>query len=78
MSNLGLVIEYVFCLPETSGPVERICLLMNSAWCDERGTMCESTVRSLFMCKVNFGISCTECYEKIKKQVILVEKYSLH
>lgn len=74
MSNLGMVVEYVFCLPGTSAPVERVFSMMNSTWSDERGLMHESTVRGLMVCKVNFGLSCTEFYEKIKEKKDLLKK----
>lgn len=74
MSNLGMVVEYVFCLPGTSAPVERVFSMMNSAWSDERGLMHESTVRGLMVCKVNFGLSCNEFYEKIKEKKDLLRK----
>lgn len=48
--------------------------MMNSAWSDERGLMHESTVRGLMVCKVNFGLSCNEFYEKIKEKKDLLRK----
>lgn len=74
VTNLGFLIEYIFCLPGTSAPVERVFSMMNAAWSDERGLMHESTVRSLMLCKINFGLNCTEFYDKIKNKKDVLKK----
>ncbi|KAL4141345.1 hypothetical protein QTP88_004000 [Uroleucon formosanum] len=62
--NIKLILQYIFCMPGTSAPVERISSLMNIAWSDERARMNENTVRGLMVCKMNFGLTCNEFYEK--------------
>jgi len=64
--NIKLILQYIFCMPGTSAPVERIFLLMNNAWSDERARMNENTVRGLMVCKMNFGLTCNEFYEKLR------------
>lgn len=80
-NNLFKIIEYVFCMPGTSAPVERVFSLMNNVWTDDRGLMKESTVKGLMTCKINVGLSCEEFYTKIKskkevlKMILANEKY---
>ncbi|GBM33093.1 hypothetical protein AVEN_9635-1 [Araneus ventricosus] len=50
--NLINIVEYAFCLPGTSAPVERVFSLMNKAWTDDRCFMKESTVKGLMKCKI--------------------------
>lgn len=61
-------------MPGTSAPVERIFSLMNNAWSDERARMNENIVRGLMVCKMNFGLTCNEFYEKIKNNTTLLKK----
>ena len=66
--NLVKMIQYVLCLPGTSAPL-RVFSIMKHIWSDDRGRMLESTVRALLHCKLNFGITCNDFYEKIKKMI---------
>lgn len=81
-ANLSKTVEYAFCLPGTSAPVERVFSIMNNAWTDDRGLMKESTVKGLMMCTINIGLSCEEFFKMIKnkkdvlKKVLSNEKYS--
>jgi hypothetical protein len=45
--NLGQVVEYIFCIPGTSAPVERVFSATNNVWSEERGRMAKSTVKGL-------------------------------
>lgn len=72
--NLQLILQYIFSMPGTSAPVERVFSLMNNAWSDERSRMNEITIRGLMMCKVNFGLTCNEFYDKIKTDTLLLKK----
>jgi hypothetical protein len=64
--NLGQVVGYIFCLPGTSAPVERVISAMSNVWSKERGRMAESTVKGLMYCKLNIELGCSEFYEKMK------------
>jgi len=72
--NLKLIVQYIFCIPGTSAPVERIFSLMNNAWLDERGSMDENTVRGLMVCNMKFGLTCNKLYEKIKNNLPVLKK----
>jgi hypothetical protein len=65
--NLGRVVEYIFCLPGTSAPVERVFSAMNIVWPEE-------TVKGLTYCKLNIELGCTEFYEKIKNNKSFLKK----
>jgi hypothetical protein len=64
-------------MPGSSVWVERIISLMNYAWSDERARMNENTVWGLMVCKMNFGLTCNEFYEKIKNNIALLKKVHL-
>ncbi|GBM62715.1 hypothetical protein AVEN_76095-1 [Araneus ventricosus] len=72
--NLIKIVEYAFCLPGTSAPVERVFSLMSNAWTDDRGLMKESTVKGLMTCKINIGLACEDFYNKIKIKKRLSKK----
>jgi hypothetical protein len=65
--NLCRVVEYIFCLPGTSAPDERVFSAINNVWSEERGRMAESTVKGLMYCKLNIELGCTEFYEQNKE-----------
>ncbi|GBN32658.1 hypothetical protein AVEN_89947-1 [Araneus ventricosus] len=73
-SNLIKIVEYAFCLPGTSAPVERVFSLTNNAWTDDRGLMKESTVKGLKTCKINTGLACEDFYNKIKNKKDFLKK----
>ncbi|GBN05535.1 hypothetical protein AVEN_163780-1 [Araneus ventricosus] len=72
--NLIKIVEYAFCLPGTSAPVETVFSLMNNAWTDDKGLMKESTVKGLMTCKINIGLACEDFYNKIKNKKRLSKK----
>ena len=60
--NLKILMGYIFCLPGTSAPVERLFSLMNSIWWQERGHLNQMTVEGLLCCKINIDLSCSEFF----------------
>lgn len=66
--NLELVLEYVYSLPGTSAPVERVFSLMNNVWRDDRCSLKETTVKSIIFSKMNINLNCLVFHEKIKTQ----------
>ena len=80
--NFLKVAQFVFSLPGTSAPVERVFSIMKNMWSPDRNRMDENTVRALLYCKINFNLTCKEFYEKIKtntsalRQVHSSEKYT--
>ncbi|GBN49674.1 hypothetical protein AVEN_230178-1 [Araneus ventricosus] len=72
--NLIKIVEYAFCLPGTSAPVERVFSLINNAWTDDRGLMKEATVKGLMTCKINIGLACADFYNKIKNKKDFLKK----
>lgn len=74
VDNLSRVVEYIFCLPGSSAPVERAFSIMNNIWSEERGKMAESTVKGLMICKLNIELSCSEFYDKIKNDKPFLKK----
>ena len=71
ISNFQKLVEFVFCLPGTSAPVERIFSIMKNMWSDDRSSMHEKNVKALLVCKSNIDLKCTEVYENIKSNVVL-------
>ena len=72
--NFQKLVEFVFCLPGTSAPVERIFSIMKNMLSDDRSNMPEQNVKALLMCKSNIDFTCTEFYENIKSNVVLLKK----
>ena len=46
ISNFQELVEFVFCLPGTSAPVERIFSIMKNMWSDDRSSMHEKELSS--------------------------------
>ena len=74
ISNFQKLVEFVFCLPGTSAPVERIFSTMKNMWSDDRSSTHEKNVKALLVCKSNINLTCTEFYENIKSNVVLLKK----
>ena len=74
ISNFQKLVEFVFCLPGTSAPVERIFSIMKNMWSDDRSSMHEKNVRALLVCKSKIDLTCTEFYENIKSNVVQLKK----
>ena len=72
--NFQKLVEFVFCLSGRSAPVERIFFIMKNMWSDDRSNMHEQYVKALFKCKSNIDLTCTEFYENIKSNVMLLKK----
>lgn len=66
LPNIFKIIEWIFCLPGTSAPVERIFSTMNNIWSEERCKMKESTVKALLRCKANSELNCSDFFDYIK------------
>ena len=47
---------------------------MKNMWSDDRSSMHEKNVRALLVCKSNIDLTCTEFYENIKSNVVLLKK----
>ena len=72
--NFQKMVEFVFCLPETSAPVERIFSIMKNMLSNDRSNMHKQKVKALLMCKSNIDLTCTEFYENIKSNVVPLKK----
>lgn len=44
-------------MPGTSAPVQRVFLLMNNVWSDDRAILKESSVKALMTCKITGAVS---------------------
>ena len=62
--NFQNFIEFIFCLPGTLAPVERIFSIMNNMWSDHRSKMLEQNVKALITYKINSNLSCCDFYKK--------------
>ena len=74
ISNFQKLVEFVFCLPGTSAPVERTFSTMKNMWSDDRSSTHEKNVKALLVCESSIDLTCTEFYENIKSNVVLLKK----
>ena len=68
------LVEFVFCLPERSAPVEKIFSIMKNMGSDDKSNMHEQNVKALLKCKSNINLIYTEFYKNIKSNVVLLKK----
>ena len=79
--ELVKLIQYIFCLPGTNAPTERVFSQMNKIWTADKTQLSVSTLKSLLLLKCNFKQSCLELYNFLKsspellKKIISSEKY---
>ena len=79
--NFQKPVEFIFCSPGTSAPVDRSFSTMNRMWSDNRSKMLEKNVKALITCRSNTDFSCCDFYEKIisnkdfLKKVLCTEHY---
>ena len=72
--NFQKLVEFVFCLLGTSAPVEKIFSIMKNMWSVDKSNMHEQNVKGFLMCKSNIDLACSEFYENIKSNVVLLKK----
>lgn len=65
--NFEKLMEFIFCLPGSTAPVERVFSLMNNVWSPDRNRLLTENTKRLLQIKVNFDVNCSEFYELIKK-----------
>lgn len=68
------IISYIFCLPGTSAPVERVFSLINDIWTSDKTQLSVQTLRDLLYVRYNINKTCLEFFDFIKKQHKLLEK----
>lgn len=59
------IIEYILCMPGSTGSVERVFAAMNKSWTKEKSQLKVNTLKAIQTVKVNLKISCLE-FTKIK------------
>ena len=64
--NYQKLVEFVFCLPGRSAPVQQIFSIMKNMWSDDRSIMLEQNAKALLICKTDIDLTCGEFFEKIK------------
>ena len=81
LQKLAKLIQYIFCLPGTNAPTERVFSQINKIWTADKTQLSVSTLKSLLLLKCNFKQSCLELYNFLKsspellKKIISSEKY---
>ena len=78
ISNFQKLVEFVFCLPGTSAPVEKMFSIMKNMWSDGRSSTHKKNVKALLVCKSNINLTCTEFYENLKSNVGAIKKGARH
>lgn len=79
--EIAKIVEYIFCLPATSAPVERVFSHINKMWTAEKTRLQIKTLKAMLYTKYNLQFSCLEFYEFLKnkptllRQIISSEKY---
>jgi hypothetical protein len=71
--NLKVVVEFVLSLPGTNASVERAFSLINNFWGSEKSAMSKECVKAMLIIQMNCHLSCTEMYDKIKKNKSLLK-----
>ena len=74
ISNFQKLIKFIFCLPGTLAPVERIFSIINNMWSNHRSKILEQNVKALITCKINSNLSCCNFYEKVKSNKNFLKK----
>lgn len=72
--NCLLLVQYIFCLPGTNAPTERIFSLMNALWTSEKTNMKVETVRAMLHVKYNMG-KCEQFLETLNQNPEIVRKF---
>lgn len=68
------IVEYVLCLPGSTGPVERIFSSADKIWKVESAKLHVSTLKSILFLKYNIEYSCIEFNDFLKSQPQLLRK----
>lgn len=79
----AMLTEFIFSLPGTSAPVERIFSLMNILWTKEKSQLGLAVLNAILCIKKNSELTCEKFYETIEKdkkflsKVVSSEKYNV-
>lgn len=71
--NVGKLVEYGLCLPGTNAATERAFTFMNSMWTNDKTQLHVETLKCMLITKYNFNLTCTEFYENIQKNELLLK-----
>lgn len=71
--NLTVFVEFVLSLPGTNASVERAFSLINNFWSSEKSTMSKECVKAMLIIQMNCNLSCTDMYDKIRKDKALLK-----
>lgn len=74
LNNLQKIVEFIFCLPGTSAPIERLFSVMKNIWSPERNRLLECNVGALLFCRTNIDLNCLEFYNYIKNDNNFLKK----
>ena len=58
--------EFFFCFPGTNAATERVFSIMNNFWTSDKTQLKVDT--GILISKINFNLSCTDFYKKIKNE----------
>ncbi|XP_075437304.1 uncharacterized protein LOC142475230 isoform X1 [Ascaphus truei] len=72
--NIGLLVEFVMCLPGSNAPVERICSITDKAWADGRHGMDLATLKATLVTRVNFDLSCADFHDQLLRNRSALQK----
>lgn len=73
-TEISLIVEYIFCLPATSAPVERVFSHIDKMWSSEKTRLAMKTLKAMLYTKYNLKFSCLEFYEFLKSKPHLLRK----
>ena len=66
--NILKLPEFFFCFPGTNAATERVFSIMNNFWTSDKTQLKVDTLKGMLISKINFDLSCTDFYKKIKNE----------
>ena len=73
MQNIGLIVEYLFCLPGTNAEVESFSSITR-LWTSDKTQLSISTLKALLIVKTNYdALDCSDFSEKIQHNLRLIQ-----
>nr|CCQ71105.1 hypothetical protein CcPL1.036 [Cotesia congregata] len=72
--NLLRICQYLFAIPGHNANVERVFSLIAAQWTKERNCLTVETIESIVKCVFNYNMSCTDFYNYVMKEEVLLKK----
>jgi hypothetical protein len=64
-TNFLKLVEFIFCLPGTNAPTERVFSTINNVWTADKTALTFPALKAIIVTKLNLFFTCSELYDRL-------------